>query len=70
MAKTLVDIDDDLLEEAAVALRTTTKKDTVNAALRRIVETSKEERLEAYDRLQRAADEGAFDYDKLEELDQ
>lgn len=33
MAKTLIDIDDNLLEAAREALGTTTKKDTVNAAL-------------------------------------
>jgi Arc/MetJ family transcription regulator len=33
MAKTLVDIDDELLAEAAEALGTKTKKDTVNTAL-------------------------------------
>lgn len=34
MAKTLVEIDDDVLAAAAAELGTTTKKDTVNAALR------------------------------------
>jgi len=33
MARTLIDIDDELLAKAAVELGTTTKKDTVNAAL-------------------------------------
>jgi Arc/MetJ family transcription regulator len=33
MAKTLIDIDDALLEAARTALGTVTKKDTVNAAL-------------------------------------
>lgn len=33
MTKTLIDIDDALLAEAARVLGTTTKKDTVNAAL-------------------------------------
>lgn len=33
MAKTLIDIDDDLLEAAREVLGTSTKKDTVNAAL-------------------------------------
>ncbi len=39
MAKTLIDIDDDLLEAAREALGTTTKKDTVNAALREVIAT-------------------------------
>lgn len=37
MAKTLIDIDDGLLEAARQALGTTTKKDTVNAALREVL---------------------------------
>ena len=37
MAKTLIDIDDDLLEAARDVLGTSTKKDTVNAALREVL---------------------------------
>ena len=37
MAKTLIDIDDCLLEAARQALGTATKKDTVNAALREVL---------------------------------
>ncbi|OLB81224.1 MAG: hypothetical protein AUI14_04080 [Actinobacteria bacterium 13_2_20CM_2_71_6] len=37
MSKTLIDIDDDLLAQSQEILGTTTKKDTVNAALREIV---------------------------------
>jgi len=37
MAKTLIDIDEALLAQAAEILGTTTKKDTVNGALRDIV---------------------------------
>ena len=37
VAKTLIDIDDDLLEAAREALGTSTKKDTVNAALREVI---------------------------------
>jgi Arc/MetJ family transcription regulator len=37
VAKTLVDIDDALLTEAASILGTRTKKDTVNAALREVL---------------------------------
>jgi Arc/MetJ family transcription regulator len=33
MARTIIDIDDDKLARAQRALRTTTKRDTVNAAL-------------------------------------
>jgi len=37
MTKTLVDIDDALLEAAREVLGTSTKKDTVNAALREVL---------------------------------
>ena len=37
MAKTLIDIDEEYLAAAQEALRTATKKDTVNAALREVV---------------------------------
>ena len=37
MAKTLIDIDDALLDAAREALGTSTKKDTVNTALREVV---------------------------------
>lgn len=36
MARTLVDIDDEALSAAAKILKTSTKKDTINAALREI----------------------------------
>lgn len=36
MARTLVDIDDDALAAAAKALNTSTKKDTINTALREV----------------------------------
>jgi Arc/MetJ family transcription regulator len=70
MAKTLIDIDEELLARATLALGTSTKKDTVAAALRKIVDDDRERRLRAYDALQRAADEGAFDFDRLAELDE
>ena len=38
MAKTVVDLDDELLAEAARMLGTTTKKDTVNRALAELVQ--------------------------------
>jgi Arc/MetJ family transcription regulator len=36
MAKTLVDIDEEALAAAALALGTTTKRDTINGALREV----------------------------------
>jgi Arc/MetJ family transcription regulator len=38
MARTVVDIDDDALAAAAKVLKTSTKKDTINAALREIAQ--------------------------------
>ena len=38
MTKTLIDIDDDLLDRAATVLGVTTKKDTVNVALQDVVD--------------------------------
>jgi Arc/MetJ family transcription regulator len=38
MTKTLIDVDDDLLARAAEVLGVSTKKDTVNVALREVVE--------------------------------
>ena len=70
MAKTLLDVDEDLLAEASTALGTSTKKDTVNEALRQAVEVSRERRRRALEDLQRLADEGAFDFNRIAELDE
>jgi Arc/MetJ family transcription regulator len=70
VAKTLLDVDEDLLAEASTALGTSTKKDTVNEALRQAVEVSRERRRHALEDLQRLADEGAFDFDRIAELDE
>jgi Arc/MetJ family transcription regulator len=69
MAKTLIDLDEDLLQEAMVALGTSTKKDTVHAALSRVVEESRARRGAALERLSQLFDEGVFNLDLLEELD-
>lgn len=69
MAKTLLDLDEDLLHEAGVALGTTTKKDTVSRALRSAIDASRERRRQALAGLQRIADEGGFDFDLYDELD-
>ncbi|PZS11882.1 MAG: DUF2191 domain-containing protein [Acidimicrobiales bacterium] len=36
MAKTLVDVDEDLLGQAASVLKTSTKRETINSALREV----------------------------------
>lgn len=70
MAKTLVDVDEDLLAEATSALGTTTKKDTVNAALRHVVDETRARRAQALEDLQAVADSGGFDFDRIAELDE
>jgi Arc/MetJ family transcription regulator len=69
MAKTLLDLDEDLLAEATTALGTSTKRDTVTKALRAAIETSRARRERALADLQQVAAEGGFDFDLLEELD-
>ena len=49
MAKTLIDIDDDLLEAVRTALGTVTKKDTVHAALQSVLDT--QQRINAVEEL-------------------
>jgi Arc/MetJ family transcription regulator len=70
MAKTLIDVDEDLLAEATTALGLTTKKDTVNEALRKVVEITRERRLQALESLRRMTEEGLFDFDRIAELDE
>ncbi|MCX5378373.1 type II toxin-antitoxin system VapB family antitoxin [Streptomyces sp. NBC_00091] len=59
MAKTVIDINEEALALAAEALGTTTKKDTVNAALEEVGARLRRER--ALEQLIALADEGAFD---------
>jgi Arc/MetJ family transcription regulator len=59
MTKTLIDIDEQLLADAAIAFGTKTKKDTVAAALREGVERKK--RALALARLAARADAARFD---------
>lgn len=69
MSKTLIDIDDDQLAEAALALGTTTKKDTVAQALQHTIDEARAKRTVALRHLQEMVDEGGFDFGKLDELD-
>jgi Arc/MetJ family transcription regulator len=63
MSRTVIDVDDDLVADAARALGTSTKKDTVNTALREVLETRR--RALALIRLRAAAEDGAFDSEYL-----
>lgn len=59
MSKTVIDIDDEALADAAEVLGTRTKKDTVNAALRETGARARRRR--AIAELGRLAEDGAFD---------
>lgn len=65
MSRTVIDLDDDLVAEVAQALGTRTKKETVNTALREVLESRR--RALAIARLRAAADEGAFDLELFED---
>jgi Arc/MetJ family transcription regulator len=65
VSRTVIDLDDGLLADVAQALGTSTKKETVNTALREVLENRR--RALALTRLRAAAEEGAFDLDLLEE---
>jgi Arc/MetJ family transcription regulator len=69
MPKTLIDVDEDLLAEATTALGTTTKKDTVNEALRQVVDNGRERRRRALEDMQALVEEGGLDFDRLGEID-
>ena len=59
MSRTVIDLDDDLVADVARALGTRTKKETVNTALREVLENRR--RAVALTRLREAAADGAFD---------
>lgn len=59
MAQTLIDLDDEALAEAARLLGTSTRKDTINTALREIVD--RRGRAEAVARMRAMVAEGEID---------
>ena len=59
MSRTVIDLDVGLVAEVAQALGTRTKKDTVNTALREVLENRR--RAVALTRLREATADGAFD---------
>ncbi|MEU8275730.1 type II toxin-antitoxin system VapB family antitoxin [Microbispora bryophytorum] len=67
MTKTLIDLDDEALAEAAKLLGTSSKKDTVNAALREIVDRRR--RAAAIARMREMAAEGEIDFSAIEKGD-
>jgi Arc/MetJ family transcription regulator len=70
VAKTLLDLDEALLAEAAATLGTKTKKETVTLALRKVSEDARARRASALEDLLTVADGGGFDYERLADLDQ
>jgi Arc/MetJ family transcription regulator len=64
MTKTLIDLDDEALAEAAKLLGTSSKKDTVNAALREIVDRRR--RASAVARMREMVAEGEIDFSAIE----
>jgi Arc/MetJ family transcription regulator len=65
VARTVIDLDDELLATVAKELGTSTKKDTVNAALREVMANRR--RAVALTRLRYAATDGAFDLAVLQD---
>lgn len=58
MSRTVIDLDDELLAAVTQALGTSNKEETVNTALREVLESRR--RALALTRLRAAASEGAF----------
>ena len=67
MTKTLIDLDDEALAEAAKLLGTSSKKDTVNAALREIIDRRR--RAAAVARMRAMVAEGEIDFSVLDKGD-
>jgi Arc/MetJ family transcription regulator len=63
MSRTVIDLDDEALEEAAKELGTTTKRDTINTALREV--TARYRRLRALEEARQLVADGALDIDLL-----
>lgn len=59
MSRTVIDLDDEALEAAARELGTTTKRDTINTALREV--TARYRRLRSLDEARELVAEGALD---------
>ncbi|WP_073951991.1 type II toxin-antitoxin system VapB family antitoxin [Streptomyces kebangsaanensis] len=67
MSRTVIDLDDEALAEAARLLGTTTKKDTVNAALREIADRRR--RAAAVERMRQMVAAGEIDLAAIEETE-
>ncbi len=69
MAKTLLELDERLRAEAATALGTRTKRETVERALERVIEEARGRRHNALAELQQMAADGLLNFDALDEVD-
>jgi Arc/MetJ family transcription regulator len=65
VSRTVIDLDDELVADVAKEFGTRTKKDTVNRALREVLENRR--RALALTRLREAAADGAFDLEFLQD---
>ncbi|MFG2131843.1 type II toxin-antitoxin system VapB family antitoxin [Streptomyces sp. NPDC048751] len=63
MSRTVIDLDDEALEAAAKELGTTTKRDTINTALREV--SARYRRLRALDEARELVADGSLDMDLL-----
>lgn len=63
MSRTVIDLDDEALEAAARELGTTTKRDTINTALREV--TARYRRLRSLEKARELVADGALDVDLL-----
>lgn len=63
MSRTVIDLDDEALDAAAKELGTTTKRDTINTALREI--TARYRRLRSLEEARELVADGALDMDIL-----
>jgi Arc/MetJ family transcription regulator len=64
MSRTVIDLDDEALKDAARHLGTTTKKDTVNAALREIADRRR--RAAAVERMRQMVASGEIDFSAID----
>jgi Arc/MetJ family transcription regulator len=65
MTRTVIDLDDDLVAEVSKALGTKTKKETVNTALKEVLETRR--RAMALTMLRALVEDGAIDSELFED---
>lgn len=63
MSRTVIDLDDEALEAAAIELGTTTKRDTINTALREV--TNRYRRLRALEAARELVADGGLDMEVL-----